>query len=163
MAIQKKHVWENLDTIYSVVSRLKDDEQISFTKLSRLLFLVDWRACLFWTPLHARNTRTWQASVFKWVKGDTGPEAEGLRESAQVLFDTSKPIRKDSVTYLWSSTPTPAPWKMEFAERVLNATRNLPPRQFIEYVYNSHPMCVTRTYQPIDLTGLAREWRERYG
>ncbi|MCG8333459.1 MAG: SocA family protein [Proteobacteria bacterium] len=154
---------ENLkDIVAYICSNYPYKDDLSKTKLTKLVYLADWFSALI-------NEK--QLSNIKWLFNHYGPYVEDVIDIAksdsdfdviptQTIFGTSK----ENISYKGYSGMTDlSPETSKILDIVIDKTKDMYFNDFISFVYSTYPVASKERYSYLNLVELANEYKKLNG
>jgi hypothetical protein len=134
-------------------------EDLSKTRMTKLIYLCDWRHCL---------TTGNQITKIKWIFDNFGPFVWDVMNEVEAdpeLFETFQTTNTFGSSKLLiklrnrNYTPQLAAKEVGTAEFVIQGTSNLSMDAFIKLIYSTYPILTAERGDELDLAKLAREYK----
>lgn len=148
------------DIVFYLLKVYPHKRELSNARVTKMLYLADWRACL---------TMDRQLSPVHWYFNNYGPYVADVR--TEVLAHPDLFHVEDTSNWFGSSKtifairdreyePQLQDADMAVLDHVISKTEGLTWDGFIRLVYSTYPILQSERYSTLELTTLAREYRE---
>ncbi|KAA1205792.1 MULTISPECIES: Panacea domain-containing protein [Vibrio] len=148
-----------MDVIKYILHTYPHKEQLSASRLTKMLYLTDWKAALEYGS---------QLTDTKWHFNHYGPYVDDFVKMAKddddikvtnttTMFGGNKQLFELSSNY--KSCVNLSSQLKEIVDFVINATKDKNYEEFIRLVYSTYPVISSSKYSDLDLVSKAREYK----
>ncbi|MGA4634548.1 Panacea domain-containing protein [Pseudomonas solani] len=132
--------------------------ELSKARLTKLVYLADWTSSL--------ADRS-QLTNIRWLFNHYGPYVEDVMDAVRSspyfrVHNTQNNFGSDKQTVSFYGDPSDielSPRDMQILDYVINQTKTMYFKDFIDYVYSTYPVTSNERYSQLDLVQLADQYR----
>lgn len=133
-------------------------DDLSNARMTKLIFLMDWLSCI-------NDGR--QITKINWYTGKSGPSASEVKVTAEsspnlfIIHEGTTECRKKKLTVGirdFGYEPKLSRREMNIANKVIEATHQLPWADFINLIYSTYPVASSERETYLDLAVMAKAY-----